>query len=105
MSFLGDPDVWPLDEQDQDAELVRRAARFASENPRRVLALAVVKLLRFWSPWPNAEELSSPALTVAGAAVELPLFGLLALGALESAPRPVRGCSLPVRCFISPPST
>ncbi len=81
MSFLGDPDVWPLDEQDQDAELVRRAARFASENPRRVLALAVVKLLRFWSPWPNAEELSSPALTVAGAAVELPLFGLLALGA------------------------
>jgi hypothetical protein len=81
MSFRGDRDVWPLDEQDQDVVLLRRAGRFARENPGRVLALAIVKLGRFWSPWPNAEGFDSLALTVAGAAVELPLFGLLALGA------------------------
>jgi len=81
MSFGGDPDLWPLDEQDQDAELLRRAARFARENPGRVLSLAIVKLGRFWSPWPNAQVLSSKALAVVLAAVVLPLFGLLALGA------------------------
>jgi len=80
MSFRGDRGVWPLDEQDQDVELLHRAARFARENPGRVLGLAIVKLGRFWSPWPNAEGFGSLPLTVAGAAVELPLFGLLALG-------------------------
>ena len=33
MSFLADPEIWPLDEQDQDAELTRRAVAFARENP------------------------------------------------------------------------
>jgi hypothetical protein len=81
MSFLHDPDVWPLDEQDQDAELSRRAVRFACENPGRALALAVVKLGRFWSPWPNAEGFGNWPFLVAGAAVGLPVFLLLAAGA------------------------
>ena len=63
------------------ASLLRRAVRFARDNPGRVLALAIVKLGRFCSPWPNAEQLDSRAVTAAGAAVELPLFGLLAVGA------------------------
>jgi 4-amino-4-deoxy-L-arabinose transferase-like glycosyltransferase len=81
MSFLDDRDLWALDEEDQDAELSRRAVRFAIENPGRALALAVVKLGRFWSPWPNAEGFSNWPVTVAGAAVGLPLYGLLAAGA------------------------
>jgi 4-amino-4-deoxy-L-arabinose transferase-like glycosyltransferase len=81
MSFREDPDIWPLDEQDQDAELSRRAVRFVQQNPGRALALAAVKLGRFWSPWPNAEGFSIWPITIAGAAVELPLFGLLAIGA------------------------
>lgn len=80
MSFLGDREIWPLDEQDQDAELSRRAIAFARENPKQVLSLAVVKLGRFWSPWPNAEGLYSPAIVVAGAIIELPLFGLMVVG-------------------------
>jgi 4-amino-4-deoxy-L-arabinose transferase-like glycosyltransferase len=80
MSFLFDRDIWPLDEQDHDAELTRRAVAFAREYPGRVLSLAVVKLGRYWSPWPNAEGFQSKVLGIASAAVELPLFGLMALG-------------------------
>jgi hypothetical protein len=80
MSFLYDREFWPLDEQDQDAELTRRAISFAREEPGRVLRLAFFKLGRFWSPWPNAEGLFSPVLTLAGSIVELPLFGLMLVG-------------------------
>ena len=66
MSFLGDREIWPLDEQDQDAELSRRAIAFARENPKQVLSLALVKLGRFWSPWPNTGSLFSPGLALAG---------------------------------------
>ena len=31
--FMRDPEIWPLDEQDQDAELTRRAIAFARESP------------------------------------------------------------------------
>ena len=83
MSFLGDREIWPRDEQDQDAELKRRAVAFAREQPARVLSLALVKLGRYWSPWPNAEGFRSPALILAGAVMELPLFGLMVLGAWD----------------------
>jgi 4-amino-4-deoxy-L-arabinose transferase-like glycosyltransferase len=80
LSFLRDPQIWPLDEQDQDAVLTRRAVVFAREQPWRVLRLALVKLGRYWSPWPNAEGFRSRALAVASAVVELPLFALILLG-------------------------
>jgi 4-amino-4-deoxy-L-arabinose transferase-like glycosyltransferase len=78
--FLRDPSIWPLDEQDQDAELTRRAIDFAREHPWRVLRLAVVKLGRYWSPWPNAGGLRSWPLAVASAVVEVPILGLMAVG-------------------------
>jgi hypothetical protein len=78
--FLRDPSIWPLDEQDQDAELTRRALDFARENPGRALRLAAVKLGRYWSPWPNAEGLRSWPLAVASTVVELPILGLMAVG-------------------------
>jgi 4-amino-4-deoxy-L-arabinose transferase-like glycosyltransferase len=80
MAFLGDREIWPLDEQDQDAELTRRAVEFARANPGKVLSLAWVKLGRFWSPWPNAEGFRLPALAWASTAVEVPLLGLMMLG-------------------------
>jgi 4-amino-4-deoxy-L-arabinose transferase-like glycosyltransferase len=78
--FLRDPEIWPLDEQDQDAELTRRAIAFARDNPGRVLELALVKLGRYWSPWPNAVGFRSWGVAVAGAVVEVPILGLMALG-------------------------
>jgi 4-amino-4-deoxy-L-arabinose transferase-like glycosyltransferase len=80
MSFLSDPDIWPLDEQDQDAELARRAVDFARNQPLQALSLAVIKLGRYWSPWPNAEVFHSPALGIASTVLELPLFVLMAMG-------------------------
>jgi hypothetical protein len=80
MTFLEDPEFWPLDEEAQDAALRDRAIAFARANPGRVLRLAAVKAARFWSPWPNAEAFSSPALAVASCLVTLPQFALMALG-------------------------
>ena len=54
-AFLAEPDIWPLGEEAQDAELFRRAVAFARAHPRRVLELAAIKAARYWSPWPNAE--------------------------------------------------
>jgi 4-amino-4-deoxy-L-arabinose transferase-like glycosyltransferase len=78
--FLRDPEIWPLDEQDQDAELTRRAIAFARDEPGRVLELALIKVGRYWSPWTNAEGFRSWGLAVVGAVVELPVLGLMALG-------------------------
>ncbi|MBV8677561.1 MAG: glycosyltransferase family 39 protein [Planctomycetaceae bacterium] len=106
MRFLADPDIWPLDEQAQDAELRRRAWAFVREHPGRALELAAIKLARFWSPWPNADAVRSPVVAAGrrdegrgargesdradtvrspvvaavSAAVTLPQFALLALG-------------------------
>jgi 4-amino-4-deoxy-L-arabinose transferase-like glycosyltransferase len=81
MRFLADPDVWPMDERDQDAELARRAKAFARAEPGKALRLAAVKLARYWSPWPNAE--------IARSVVMGPLRGLIGFGlwALRADPR------------------
>jgi 4-amino-4-deoxy-L-arabinose transferase-like glycosyltransferase len=83
MAFLGDREIWPLDEQDQDAELTRRAVAFARREPLRVLELALIKFGRYWSPWPNAEGFRSRYLAVTSTLVELPLFGLIVVGAWD----------------------
>jgi hypothetical protein len=81
MTFLADDTIWPLDEQDQDAELTRRALAFTRDHPWQAGRLAVIKLGRFWSPWPNAAGFRTIGLAIACALMELPLFGLMALGA------------------------
>ncbi len=80
MRFLADPDVWPLDERDQDRRLKARAVAFARENPGRVASLAVVKLGRYWSPWPNAEAAGPAWVRIAAGAVMTPLLVLMAFG-------------------------
>jgi hypothetical protein len=47
----------------------------------RAIALAFVKLGRYWSPWPNADVLRKPGVAVAATVVELPILGLIAVGA------------------------
>lgn len=83
MDFVNDPDIWPLDEQAQDAELRRRAVAFVRAEPGRALYLAAVKFVRYWSPWPNADTVRSPWVMALTAAWSLPLFGLWALGAWD----------------------
>jgi 4-amino-4-deoxy-L-arabinose transferase-like glycosyltransferase len=81
--FLAAPDIWPLGEEAQDAELFRRAVAFAREHPRRAVALAAIKAARYWSPWPNAEGFRSPAIAVASALFNVPLLAATALGAWD----------------------
>jgi hypothetical protein len=83
MEFLSAPDIWPLDEEAQDAALRDRAWAFVREQPGRAARLAVVKVARFWSPWPNAEDLAAPGLTVLFALYTLPIYGLMVLGAWD----------------------
>ncbi|MDR3635953.1 MAG: glycosyltransferase family 39 protein [Isosphaeraceae bacterium] len=83
MEFVNEPDIWPLGEEAQDAELRRRAVAFARANPGRTAQLAGIKLLRYWSPWPNAETLRSPWVAVAWAMWTLPLYVLWAAGAWD----------------------
>jgi hypothetical protein len=84
-----DPEIWPLDETDQDRELTRRALGFARHNPERVVQLALEKITRYWSPWPNADIVAGKASAIAGALLELPLYTFMAVG-LWSLRRDVR---------------
>jgi len=80
MRFLARPGIVDLDEPTQDAALRARALAFAAEQPGRVASLAVAKVGRYWSPWPNADTLRSARVDVASALVTLPVFALLAVG-------------------------
>jgi hypothetical protein len=88
MSFLEAPDIWPLDELDQDRELASRAWDFARSHPSRVFELAMLKLVRYWSPWPNAEGIRSPWLSLVSAIVTIPLLALAVLGLLQCRANP-----------------
>jgi 4-amino-4-deoxy-L-arabinose transferase-like glycosyltransferase len=80
MEFVDAPDVRSLGEVEQDAVFRTRSVAFAREHPGRVLRLAVVKLGRFWSPWPNADTLQAPGVAVVSTLVTVPFFALMALG-------------------------
>ncbi len=45
-----------------------------------MLGLAIAKLGRFWSPWPQAAGFRSWVVAVASGAMELPILGLIAMG-------------------------
>ena len=86
MNFLGDPEFQALDEVRQDAVLRGRALAFARAHPGRALRLAAIKAARFWSPWPNAEQFraegrAGAAVMLASAAVTLPFYAALLVGA------------------------
>ncbi len=83
MSFLNTPALQGLSEEAQDATLRRQAIDWAKDHPRRVLALAVAKAQRFWSPWPVGEGTvsRSPWVMIAGAIATLPVYLLLLSGA------------------------
>jgi 4-amino-4-deoxy-L-arabinose transferase-like glycosyltransferase len=80
MRFREAPEFRVLSEVEQDAELTKRAIEFVRENPSRVLALAVIKVGRYFSPWPNAVEVRSRWLAVASAVIVIPVYCLIVAG-------------------------
>jgi hypothetical protein len=57
-----------MSEYDMDRHYRRKAWEFVSENPGRTAELAMWKLARYWSPWPNAEQFQRPWMIVTAAA-------------------------------------
>lgn len=63
-----------------DARMRRAAVEYARQHPRRVLELAATKLLRMWSPIPNAGEFRSPWLRLMLALSYAPVLVLAVIG-------------------------
>lgn len=70
-----------MSEYEMDRAYRERAWAFARENPGRAVELALIKLWRYWRPWPGAEQFSSWPARLAVAGFYLPLVGLAVLGA------------------------
>ena len=83
MRFMDDPEIRGLDEWTQDRFLRDQAVAFVVSEPLRVLQLATIKMVRFWSPWPNAQEFRYPILAVMGVLVSVPLYGVMIKGAWD----------------------
>jgi 4-amino-4-deoxy-L-arabinose transferase-like glycosyltransferase len=84
-----------------DRRMRAAAIDFARRNPERVLELAAAKLLRMWSPLPNAAEFQSTALRIILAATYTPVIMLALLGAWRFAGRDwsLQLCLLPALYF------
>jgi hypothetical protein len=84
-----------------DHRMRTAAIDFTRRNPGRVLELAAAKLLRMWSPLPNAAEFQSPALRIVLAATYTPVIVLALLGAWRFARRDwsLQLCLLPALYF------
>ncbi|MBM4042511.1 MAG: hypothetical protein FJ290_28810 [Planctomycetes bacterium] len=83
---LDGPAVAGLSEYERDQHWRREAFRFAQENPGRTLALAAIKLGRFWNVVPNLEQFRGP---LACAAVGVP-YAVVMLLAIAGLVRPGR---------------
>jgi 4-amino-4-deoxy-L-arabinose transferase-like glycosyltransferase len=80
MRFLDRPEIVSLDEETQDAVLKKLSVDFILNNPLRAIKLAIIKAMRFWSPWPNADTLRSPIAGILSSLVTIPIFILTAIG-------------------------
>ncbi len=70
-----------MSEYEVDRHYRREAWAFVRENPGRTLQLALIKLGRYWSPVPNAEQFGTWPVRLAVAASFLPLAALALVGA------------------------
>ncbi len=69
-----------MSEYEMDREYRRRAWVFAGENPGRAVSLGFAKLLRYWKPWPNAEQFRSWWMCFGMADLYLGVFGCSIIG-------------------------
>lgn len=70
-----------MSEYEVDRHYRREAWEFVRESPGRALQLGFIKLGRYWSPVPNAEQFSSWPVRAATAVSFVPLAALALIGA------------------------
>lgn len=61
---------------ERDHALQRAAAGFVTDDPVRAARRCVTRVMRLWRPWPNTEEVRSPAVLAVWGATFLPLVCL-----------------------------
>jgi 4-amino-4-deoxy-L-arabinose transferase-like glycosyltransferase len=78
------PPAGQLFEDRLDETMKQASLKWAGEHPQRVLELAAIKLLRIWSPWPNAAEFQSNKLRLVLMISFVPSMILAAIGTYRS---------------------
>ncbi|MCH7689141.1 MAG: glycosyltransferase family 39 protein [Planctomycetes bacterium] len=69
-----------MTEYEIDRHYRQKAWQFVIENPGRTAELAWIKLLRFWKPWPNAEQFQSIGYCIVVALFFIPIVMFAILG-------------------------
>ncbi|NQV25865.1 MAG: glycosyltransferase family 39 protein [Rhodopirellula sp.] len=72
-----------MSEYDMDHEYRRRSWQFVRENPGRAMQLGLIKMARFWKPWPNASQFRQWWLCLIVAAFFVPMVGFALLAAVR----------------------
>lgn len=72
-----------LSEFEVDQHYKRAAWEFAASHPHRVARLGGIKLLRYWSPWPNAEQFDHWTARIATSIFYVPCLGLALVGSWQ----------------------
>jgi 4-amino-4-deoxy-L-arabinose transferase-like glycosyltransferase len=75
-----------MSEYDVNKEYARRAREFAWSNPGRAIELSLIKLWRYWKPWPNAQQFNGWPEWIAVLASSIPLFTATVLGIWKGRP-------------------
>lgn len=70
-----------MSEYDVDRHYRREAWKFVTEHPGRTAQLALIKLARFWKPWPNAPQFDAWPAKLVVAAWFLPVLIFSVAGA------------------------
>ena len=70
-----------MSEYEMDQHYRRKAMDFVQQNPGRTAELAMLKLIRYWKPWPNADQFNKAWHKLAVAAFFVPLAALAVWGA------------------------
>jgi 4-amino-4-deoxy-L-arabinose transferase-like glycosyltransferase len=79
-----------MSEYDNDRHYRRRAADFVRDQPLRTIVLAAIKLRRYWSPLPNADQFGHWAICLGAGLFEVPVLVLAGLGLWQSRATPLR---------------
>ena len=69
-----------LTESERDRVWRSRAVRFTRQNSQAVFRLAVKKFLRYWSPWPNADQFQNRWITLATGLAVVPVWIAVVIG-------------------------
>lgn len=99
MWFDSDPQARALPELERDRYWRHQALVWAAANPGQVCYLAGVKLLRFWSPWPNGTDFRHPLVVLATLLATAVLALPLVIGSRAAAPSICWLCWTPVLAF------